>query len=182
MAIFLGSRKESLFQFSLPINSRYYLLPFCRLVSPGASVEISTFWHLCYWTSWPCQAGRDIWLNQEPNQPPSLSVTLFPSRQFDKPAAQCLSWIFWLSLLIFKNTSFTALICAKLLVTFFLNLPEITDVWQNIGVQGTSVLFLVGTTWGKIITNNNHIHFKWLGYSFERNSCILMSSLTKDLE
>lgn len=30
-------------------------------------------------------------------------------------------------------------------------MPEATDAWQNIGVQGTSVLLLVGAIAGKII-------------------------------
>lgn len=30
-------------------------------------------------------------------------------------------------------------------------MPEATDAWQNIGVQGTSVLLLVGAIPGKIV-------------------------------
>lgn len=150
---FLGPYKESLFLLSPSINSGYCLLLLHTACFFQVQVfHISTFWHLCYSTCRPCQAGRQNLAQSRPKstiQPVSDAFSQQAALQASCPAF----WLWFFGrpfFLILKNTSFTALIFARLLVTFFLCTR---NNWclQNRGVQGTSALILVGAIAGKII-------------------------------
>lgn len=113
--------------------------------------QVFAFWHISYLTCWPCRAGGETCLSQEPDQPSSLSLPLSPSRQFYHPAAQHFVSDSLAVPSYLKNTSFTALIFSKPLVTFFLTVPETLMLGRKLGVQDTYMLLLVGAISGKMI-------------------------------
>lgn len=121
--------------------------------------------------------GRGRNLAQSRTKPAIQPVTSAVSQQAVLPAS-CPAFCLW-----FKNTSFTALIFSKPLVTFFLTVPETLMLGRKLGVQDTYMLLLVGAISGKMIktivtwiSNLGLFIWKKILYSDDLNS------LRKDLE
>lgn len=150
---------------AISVYKQYYLLLLRTACFFQVRVfHISTFWHLCYLTCRPCQAGKKNLAQSRTKstiQPVSYAFSQQAALQASCPAF-CLWYFGCPFFLILKNTSFAALIFARLLVAFFLTVPETIDTWQNIGIQGISALLLVGAVAGKIIKTIMWISNLWV--------------------